>query len=178
MSPTVITPRFLSGATAVRAAQSLRPPKRSKVPVPFPWDLPPENSKMIYQQGVIASPAQGVTPAVVVSYQVPDGFYFTLRGRINVFTGVTVEGSGDVAWTTDVDTPVGITSPQGYPLQGMADEPFQVGSLTGSPFPIIGRLVFEPNDIIRVKVLNTSVGVGAPNYFISVLMGWLWPLER
>jgi len=146
-------------------------------PVPFPWDLAPKDSRPVYEHGAVASPAQGST-VTVVEYHVPDGFQFALRGRINVYTGTMVIGSGDALWTTDVNRKPGVTTPQGWGIEGMTAEPYGVGSLTGGPFPVHGYLVFDPNDIIRVRASNVNVDADAPNYFISVLMGWIWPTGK
>lgn len=170
-------PALMSGPNAVRAASSLRPPRAAAQPVPFPWDLPPKNSKPVYEVASLASPAQGATPSLILEYQVPDGFQFVLRGRINAFTGALVAGSGDALWTTDVNVTPGIATPQGYPIEGFAGEKIGVGSFTEGPFPVYGCLIFDPNDIVRVKVANIGVAVGAPNFFNSALMGWIWPVK-
>jgi len=167
----------MTGPQAVRAATSLRPSPAPAQPVPFPWDLAPKDSKPVCASGSILSPAQGAT-VTVCQYQVPDGFQFALKGRINVFTGTLILGSGDALWTTDVNRTPGVTTPQGWPIEGMSGETFGVGSLTEGPFPVYGYLVFDPNDIIRVRATNVSVDTSAPNFFISVLMGWIWPTKR
>lgn len=152
--------------------------------VPFPWDLPPENSTPIYQPGTIPAPL-AATQTVVTSYLVPDGHLFVLKSRLNWFEGANspgpsfIRGSGDITWTTDVNTPIGITAPQGEPIQGLQSETFNVGSPEFGPVQWWGRKVFMPLDIIRVKVTTTAaINPGAPNYFTSILVGWIWPLPR
>ncbi len=170
-------PLLMTGPQAVRAANSLRRPPQPNQPVPFPWDLAPKDSRPVCQSGSVASPAQAAQ-VVVVQYQVPDGFQFALKGRINAYTGTMVIGSGDALWTTDVNKQLNLTTPQGWTVEGLQAESFGVGSLTEGPFPVEGFLVFDPNDIVRVKATNVNVDAGAPNYFISVLMGWIWPTGK
>lgn len=165
-------PYVASGPTSVVEATKLIDPDL----VPFPWDLPPRNSTVVYQPASIAAPAAATTTQIV-QYQVPDGHFFVLKARMNAFDGQSwVRGSGDILWTTDVDTPIGITAPQGEPIQGLQSEAFNVGSFDHGPVPWMGRKVFQPLNIIRVKVLTTNaIAAGAPNYFTSILIGWIWP---
>lgn len=168
-------PYQASGPAEVFAATPLIDPDV----VPFPWDLPPENSTHVYQPGSVDAPAPA-TPTVVTQFQVPDGHWFVLKARMNAFDGQTwVRGSGDIVWTTDVNSPVGLVSPQGIPVQGLQAEAFNVGSFEVGPVYWYGRKVFAPNDIIRVKVTTTAVIMqGSPNTFTSILIGWIWPIEK
>lgn len=173
-----MTPRHLtSGADAVRAANRLKTPTAPSPPVPFPWDLPPKNSKPVCKSFSIVAPAVA-TPTVVVQYTVPDGFQFVLTDRVNAYAGSAfIQGSGYARWTTDVNVTPGIVTPQGFPVEGMAGETFACGSLE-FPWPVRGYLVFEPLDVIRVKVTTTApITAGSPNFFTSVLLGWIWPLK-
>jgi len=167
-------PMLLSGPSAVRAARRVR----NRPEVPFPWDLAPSNSKPVYQAASIAAPAVA-TQAIVVQYSVPDGFQFAFKARLNFFSGGgLVIGAGSATWTTDVNTPLGATIAQGWPVEGMQAETWPVGSLVAGPWPVLWYLVFQPLDIVRVKVLTTAdIMPGAPNYFISALMGWIWPVD-
>lgn len=169
-------PYTSSGPTSVIQASKLIDPDPM---VPFPWDLPPRNSTIVYQPNSIVAPA-AATQTQILQYQVPSGHYFALKARMNAFDGQSwVRGSGDIIWTTDVDTPIGITSPQGEPIQGLQAEAFNVGSFDHGPVPWWGRKVFTPLEIIRVKVLTTNaINPGAPNYFTSILIGWIWPDDR
>lgn len=147
--------------------------------VPFPWDLPPKNSHHVYRAGIpplssIVMPAFA-TPTVVCQYQVPDGYQFVLRARMNATNAVFAEGSGDLIWTTDVNTPLGTTAPQGNAIHGLEGERFSVGSFAHGPVRWWGRTIYKANDIIRVKVLNSAVAPGAPSYLTSILVGWIWP---
>jgi hypothetical protein len=166
------SPIQLAGPSAVRAARRIP----FKPEVPFPWDLPPEDSRPVYQSGVIAAPLVGVQ-TVILQYVVPDGFLFAFKARLNTFQGSgMVIGAPSATWTTDVNSTPGIAVPQGWPVEGMAAETFPVGSLVAGPWPVLGCLVLESLDILRVKVVtDADIAPGVPNYFISAIMGWLYP---
>lgn len=177
MMPRLVT----SGPDAVRAATQRA--KQIKTAVPFPWDLPPENSKILWAQGKIVVPAVGAAASltVVTSFQVPDGFQAVIRRRLNVLSSnaVLAQGSGDLLWSTDINIDPTVTTPQGLTVQGMYQESFTYGSLDHGTAAMAFNLLLQPNDIIRVKCVNAAFGsVGAPNYLISILEGWYWPVDK
>lgn len=174
-------PFMTAGPLSIRGANAMRKPRRFYEPVPFPWSLPDRDSKPVQAFGSIVAPATA-TLTTVVQYQVPDGFQFVLTDRVNDYNGAGFStgsggpGSGDILWSTTVDNPA-TSTPQGYSVEFMSNETFPVGSFT-IPWPVRGYLVFDPNHIIRVNVLTTAaITPGAPNYFTSILMGWIYPLR-
>lgn len=171
-------PIRLTGPDSIRAARGGKPHRIQREAVPFPWDMPDVDSRPVAPWGNIVAPATA-TATDIFTYQVPDGFQFVIKGRINQFFGQQwAIGSGDILWTLAIDSPAGTSYAQGYNLEWFSAEPFPVGSFVDGPFPVEGYLVVDPLHKVRVNVTTTAaIAPGAPNYFVSQLVGWIMPLR-
>lgn len=166
--------RVYSGVDAVKAADAVRRDQNNRERWPYMHIYPPVNAEPVH---VIASV---FTPAVaaqieVLRYNVPSGFRFYLRGIIQTYEGGNFV-PGDVLWTIDRNTPVGVASSQAQPEQGLVAVPVRVGSF--NPFTVdefARAYEFEPLDVVRSKATNVAVGVGTPNTFTSGFFGYLVP---
>ena len=147
---------------------------------PYWWLEPRSNTKCRQPVASVAIPAISATPTEVLKFQVPAGFRFVLRAIMHTFQTSTsgsivfVNGSGDLLWTVDVDTPVGSTPLSGYGLPDLVNMAEQRGSLQEGYWRLEGYTVFEPYQTLRYKVTNVASGaVGAPNFTTCGLFGWL-----
>lgn len=121
---------------------------------------------------VVSVPDYTLAPAtvVVLQWQVPDGMVFSLRGvQVLGFVQSWNQGSGDLTFNLAVVS--GGNRNVDF-LQGITTE---LGS-NELPFPIGGRLEFEPLDILQWTATATAnVGIGAPNDLFCSLWGHLYP---
>ena len=155
-----------SGATTQGAVNNL----------PF-WLFPKAGTQFRQPSKSIPTPA-AATLTQVLSYTVPAGFRFILRGirqEFNTGTGggpIWVPGSGDILWTIDVDTPIGAPALSGYALPDLSSMADARGSQLG-PWPLEGCTIFDEYETLRYKVLTTTnIPVGAPNFITCGLFGW------
>lgn len=173
--------RVYTGVDAVMAADALRQDVSNREKWPYMHVYPPVNAEPVDVIGFIETPDivanVGVAAAtvVVLTYQVPSGFRFYLRGHIEQYEGGNIT-PGAALWTIDRNTPVGVPSFQAQPEQGLVAVPVPVGSF--APFTehrFWRAREFEPLDVVRSKATNVTLGVGFPNYFKSGFFGYLVP---
>jgi hypothetical protein len=174
----------LQGPEMVRAAQALRQDRDSKQQWPYPWVYPPPGAIRVLAgadaTGTIVTPAQNLAAVQGLAYTVDEGFQFALTHLVVMFlkdTGPSPVAPGSFTWSLDVNLPVGVSSFQGSPVQGFSNVDVPLGSLF-YPWPLLMCEFFQPNDCIRSKFVNISLGVDAPNYFKTLLLGWKWPASR
>jgi hypothetical protein len=147
--------------------------------LPF-WLFPRANAELVQRVASIPTPA-AATLTQVLQLAVPPGFRFILRGiRQSFQTGtggapVWVEGSGDIVWTLDVNSPIMPGASLGFSGYALPD----MGAMTDArgssiaPWPVDGYNVFEPEQVLRYKVLTTvNIPAGVPNYITCGLFGW------
>lgn len=111
----------------------------------YSWLVPPPQSKSVTAIGSISSPGSAST-VTVVTYTVPEGIIFALRGvTIGVVdpSSLWSEGSQQLVFTLFV-TAAGGTRPVDY----FANLVNQVGS-HAQPYPVLGRTDFEENNILN-----------------------------
>jgi hypothetical protein len=167
--------RVYSGADVTKAADVVRRDESNREKWPYMHVYPPVNAEPVHVIGTAVVPQPGVQVAVL-TYPVPSGFRFYLRAIVQ-----TVEGSnfnaGDVLWTIDRNTPIGVASFQAQPEQGLIAVPIRVGSFQPfAPDRFERCYEFESLDIVRSKATNVAYAVGAPsNVFISGFFGYLVP---
>jgi hypothetical protein len=82
---------------------------------------------------------------------------------------------GDFLWSLTLNQPVGVTTFQGSPIQGLTNVDVPLGTLQ-IPWPLECAELFQPNDCIRSVFTNVALGDGVPNYFKTLLLGWKWPV--
>jgi len=169
--------RALTGVQAIDAAEKRRQQLRRESDWPYLHIFPPPNSIPLHQfGGPVAVPAKSAT-AVVLSYQVPEGFRAYVTGILQAYSGGTLL-PGDLLWTVTQNKPTGITDVQGAPIQGLTSVPVPLGEWSfGLWWPFPRAYEFEPDTVLRSTVLNSTgnVGPGAPNYLVSAFLGYLVP---
>lgn len=137
---------------------------------PYQWLYPGPNSRHVLARGSVATPDFGGV-ATVVTYTVPEGWRFSLRGVVVDGSQVSnwIPGSGDMVFNLIASG------------AGLRDVDFLQNVLTplGSaviPWPILGRLEFESNETLTWEVSTVvNVGVGAPNFASCFLLGHIYP---
>jgi len=138
--------------------------------------FPGPNSRHVLAASKVAVPDYTIAPATATlapTFTVPDGMVFSLRGvSILGFVASWNQASGDLLFTLSVLS--GGNRAVDY-LQNIDTE---LGS-TELPFPIGGRLEFEPLDqLIWTVLASANVGFGAPNVVKAYLWGHLYPASQ
>lgn len=137
---------------------------------PYPWLFPGPGTRPVRQAGNIQAPALGSGPTVVTSFIVPQGFYFSFRGIVALYTGTGfVEGSGSIIWQV-------LRGNGGEFVADYGNITTHLGSFD-APFPITGPLIFDQLEEIDlvVSMINT-VTVGPGNIVSGMLVGHIWPI--
>lgn len=141
----------------------------------FPWLVPGKHSRHIRAASKVAIPdyvtaGAPQTAALLNSFQVPDGMIFSLRGICFLgFVQSWAQASGDLTWSLQ------ITSGGPRTVDYFVNVDTELGSVE-RPFPIGGRLEFEPLDILQGFVTaSANVGIGAPNFVELILWGHTYP---
>jgi len=153
----------------VSGAKALEDPQRLAGKWPYQWIFPGPHSRQVLENQAAPVPTIG-TSIQLLSYLVPDGLRFSLRGVVFAFFGSGWnEGSGDLvfsltvqaAGTRDVDYLNNVTTHLGSP---------------DFPYPILGRLEFAPEDVLIVNLANNAnVVAGSPNFVVAHLVGHTYP---
>jgi hypothetical protein len=182
-----VTPQvsnILAGPSQMPTQRALNQRYQRKELWPYPHTFPPPQAVRVEPEGIIPAPAPGVT-SIVLEYQVPDGFQFVLTGLIAIYSGTGFQlGSTDITWLLDINTPL-VTpqggTPQGYPVQQMSPSNIPKGGVSPSPMSVFAPWPLPmpepvaPLDFLRSKVTTTGViPPGAPNFFITIFLGWMW----
>lgn len=158
-----------------RTAERLARPLERKAAFPFEWSYPPPNAIRVHQSASIATPAAN-TQTQVLAYEVPLNFTFYFTALIRLWiggTGTVIPGDGAILWVLDVNVPVGVTSPQGYPVQGFSDS-FPYGNFSAgfyNPYPLVMPEVLKTGDTLRSKVTVNNTPSGGR--MVTILDGWL-----
>ena len=160
----------LALATYTRALESPVSPVLPQYLFPGP------NSRHIRAAAKAAVPDYTLGPATALltpSFQVPDGMVFSLRGvQVLGFVASWNPASGDLLFT------LAVTSGGNRNVDYLQNIDIEMGS-PELPYPIGGRLEFEPLDILQWSVLaSANVGIGAPNFVEAVLWGHLYPASQ
>ena len=177
MSSKVITPMppqiIKPGSDLIQAARALSDPKRLLGTFPYQWIFPGPHSRQVLANQAIPLPAAGAGAVQILTYQVPSGLRFSLRGIVFAFFGT--------GWNE------GVAPGLSFTLQVQAAGIRQVDFLNnvtthlGSPdfpYPIMGRLEFAPLDILIVTVTNavgSGIAAGPPNTAVAHLVGHTYP---
>lgn len=174
-------PITLQGPDSIAAAQALREDRARKTQWPFPWCFPPPGATRVTAgadtSGTLAVPVVG-TPTQGLAYTVDEGFQFALEAIVVTYINAGVLGAwtpGAALWSLTLNQPVGVTTFQGSSIQGFGAVDVPLGTLQ-IPWPLECAELFQPNDCIRSVFTNVSLGVGDPNYFKTLLLGWKWPV--
>ena len=186
----------LNGITPSLAAAGLLSQTTSdkrKQEWPYPYVYCPEGGQNFNLETVVAFSSNGVQTELW-TFTVPDGEFLGIDAIMLFYVGTTVQdGSGLVSWQWDVNIPTvigaGVTAPilpSGYivPYFGGVDAngnptgaiTIHKGNPDNGPWPIPGRLVFEPRDQIRIKVTTQNPFPEANGSFLTSVIGWTWPV--
>jgi len=167
--------RLVTGPEAVKAAASMAAVQDRRDEWPYSWEFPPPRAIRVFQVGSIPSP-NPATLTQVLLYKVPQGFRFWLTALVQIYAGTGfTPGGGDILWTLDKNTPVGVGTLQGEVIQGFGGLGIPLGSLL-YPWPLEMPELLAPTDELRSKILTTAaIPVGGTNYFHSIFCGWLEP---
>ena len=189
MTPTLTT-RIVSGPSAIRAAEALRKERSKRDQWPYEWAYPPPDADRVTSltqftqnaagewQGIALAPAPLVANQIVVgSYAVPSGYQFCLSHIVLAYNGGAFT-PGDINWSLDKNTPLGLSALQASVVQGFALVQIPLGSISPqySEFPLVRNEMFGPEDVIRAKVW-VSVNINS-GFFTAILKGWIWPAVR
>lgn len=173
----------LQGPESIAAAQALREQRASKSSWPYPWSFPPPGAIRVTAgadaSGTLVVPTvlAGATEGLV--YTVDEGFQFALEALIVTYIKAGFPGAvnpGDFLWSLTLNQPVGVTTFQGSPIQGLSNVDVPLGTLQ-IPWPLVCAEIFQPNDAIRSVFTNVALTDGIPNYLKTILLGWKWPVS-
>ena len=147
-----------------------------RAPATLPqWLFPGPNSRHVRAASKVAAPDYTLADATAVflpSYQVPDGMIFSMRGiSLLAFVQSWNQASGDLLFTLSV------TSGGTRNVDYLINIDTELGS-TQQPFPIGGRLEFEPLETLSMSVfapMTSTASIGPPNWLECVLWGHLYP---
>lgn len=147
---------------------------------PYPWTYMPQDGRPYSRRGSVAAPAFTIANQVTIAeMEIPNGYMGVLTWIYAFYAGSGfVNGSGDVVFTVDVNTPLGTSPFQGYGLPDYSAFTMALGS-ANNPWPLPGGWVLNEGDVVRVKAYTVgTVGTGAPNYVHGGLLGWTWPSQK
>jgi hypothetical protein len=189
--PGQVTSIIKPGASLAEAARPLAGTKRSEGKFPYQWLYEGPNAKFAFPNGIIplpaiVPPATQVLATQVMSFQVPEGYRFTLSGILMAtnsalyfpgqgllnFSLVAVYSTGprNVEYLSNLDFPVG-----------------EFTSLAGSMKTVTQRLrqrlEFAPLDVLQIQVSNNpgntpGGGIPTPNatdVVLGILEGFTYP---
>ena len=189
--PGQVTSIIKPGASLAEAARPLAGTKRSEGKYPYQWLYEGPNAKFAFPSGIIplggfTAPATQNLNQVVMSFQVPEGYRFTLTGILMAtnsalyspgqgllnFSLVAVYSTGprNVEYLSNLDFPVG-----------------QFCSLPGNMVSITQqlrqRLEFSPLDVLQIQVSNNPANVAnggistpaATDVVLGILEGFTYP---
>jgi hypothetical protein len=158
------------GRSQTEAARALAGDRRRLGRFAYQWLFPGPNSKNVLARGEVLMPDAYGTPATVLTYQVPEGMRFSLRGIvIDCSSPDWSLGSGDIVFTVRVTDSVG-----DRPVDNLGVILTTLGSLQ-QPYPIIGRLEFQSNTIITVTMTPAAVVTLEQGYGFAHLVGHTYP---
>lgn len=173
--------RMMSGVESIKAAEKLRKLEDHRALWPYDWIFPPPEAQRVHQEAAVpVSTLVAGTQAQILQYQVQGNYRFMLSGLVQLYIGQSAftPGDGNVVWALDVNIPVGVTSPQGYPVQGYSPSGIPKGAYVSgifAPYPLSPQPeILNPLDTLRSKV--TISGQITTGSIIAIFDGWLLPL--
>ena len=131
--------RVVTGPEAVIARFQDDNEQRRRDQWPYPWLFAPESAEPVFRCGSIVVPALG-TQVEVLEYTVPAGMQFAFCGLIQIYAGAGFnQGSSDIVWTVDTDSPLGVPAIMANPLPGLDQISIPLGGFMG-PSGFLGGL--------------------------------------
>lgn len=141
------------------------------------WISPDGSCEDVSQVSSIVAPPNGQN-TLVMEYTVPEGYTFSLRGVLWQYDGEGfINGAGDLVGVLDVDRLIGAAGRQGYAVPFFESVKYLRGN-NQDFWPLSGRRVFMPNQVIRWKVTTAApIPEGGENYITAGIFGWTRPLH-
>jgi hypothetical protein len=183
-----------TGPNAIAAARALLGRQSKGEQWPYDWSYPPPRSQNVDEFGSlghtgISSSGALVDAVPVLTYQVPSGYMFQLRGVVCEYvinpTSTTLvapfSGSGILEFRLDVNMLNATQTALGYAVKDFSIVTVYLGSFAVAPWPVYGAgpMLFNPRDILRWKALQTA-GAGNLRHGVANcgLKGWLIPYQE
>lgn len=163
----------MSNKSALALSTYTRPLVREASAILPQWLFPGPNSRHVRAYSSVAVPdysGGAATAALLPAFQIPDGMVFSLRGvQLQVFAQSFNQASGDLLAT------LAVTAGGNRNVDYLVNIATELGS-NELPYPIGGRLEFEPLDMLQWSVtVSANVGIGAPNFVAATLWGHIYP---
>jgi hypothetical protein len=158
-----------AGPVLSQGARALVDPSRNVGTYPYQWIFPGPHSKQVLVNETVPLLGPGNTTAIF-SYKVPLGMRLSVRGFVWGFLGTGWnEGSNQLVASLVVDA----AGPR--VVDFLNNMRTHMGSLE-SPYPILGRLEFEPLDLLTFQVVNTGgPPASSSNFVFAHLVGSNYP---
>ena len=175
--------RVVSGVEQIRAAARLAKLQRNRDLWPYEWVFPPPDRERVHQEA--SSDVSTMTAGSanqVLSYQVQNNYRFMLNGLVLLYigNGIFTPGDGNIVFGVDVNVPIGVTSLQGYPVQGFDNSGIPKGAYASgvyAPYPLAPcPEIIGPSDTLRLKVTPSAGIVASVGRVIAICDGWLLPM--
>ena len=174
--------RVLSGTDAIKEAHEMQRRNLRLEMWPYDWIFPPDDSERVHVEGSVDVSTLIIgTTVEVVEYQVQNNYKFYLNGLVQLYIGPNtfIPGDGQITWFLDVNTPLGSTALQGYPVQGYDRSGVPKGGFaTGvfAPYHLGPRPeLLAPLDILRSKVVINTGNINTGR-MLTMFDGWLLPV--
>lgn len=165
--PTVVKP----GASLIQAGRALEDKRRQAGVWPYQWLFPGPHSKHVLYNQYVNSPGPGAQATIGQPYVVPEGLRFSLRGIVFGYFGTSAWDEG----TTEVEFSLQVVGAGSRNVDYLQNVRTHLGS-ADQPYPILGRLEFEPlNQLSVLVVVNSVIALWPPNTFFAHLVGHTYP---
>jgi hypothetical protein len=173
--------RILTAPIATKVAKYLERLQKQRDEWPYWWKFPAPDATRVHKEGVIVAPA-AATQTIINQYQVPSGYKFALQFLTQIYIGSGfTPGSGDITWVLDINNTLA-GAIQGFPVQGFQSTLVPYGGYQNgvfAPWMLAKPEIIGPLDVLRSKVTTTAaITPGAPNFFISIFDGLLYPASE
>ena len=173
--------RVLSGIEAVKVAHEKQRRNLRLEQWPYEWVYPPPDSERVHVEGTldVATMIPG-TQAEIVEYTVQNNYKFLFNALVQIYIGQSAftPGDGNIVWNLDVNIPLGVISPQGYPIQGFDQSGIPKGGFVNGVFApyqlALKPEVLAPLDVLRSKAtISANITIGR---LVTIFDGWIIPV--
>lgn len=160
------------GRSLIRAASAIASPSAQLGAYPYQWLFPGPHSAPVFENGQVTLPDENTT-AQILSYEVPAGLRFVLRGVVfSFFTSGTpwVQGSGTLSFSL-------LVAGAGTRLIQFYNNVQTALGFPGIPSPVLGRLEFAPGEFVNANITNNGLTVDDPadQFCVAQLFGHTYP---
>ena len=173
--------RVLKGIDAIREAHEIQRRNLRLEKWPYEWVYPPPDSERVHFEATIdVSTMVPGTQTLIAEYQVQNNYNFQFTGLVQLYLGQNsfVPGDGSIVWFLDVNIPLGVRTPQGYPVQGYDRSGIPKGGFVSGvimPYPLAPKPEpLAPLDFLRSKAtIQPNINQGR---LVTIFDGWLIPV--